>query len=98
MDYPKPWETNGRPLVVAPSPIRVVPPKNETLMEQTRRMLRESGMSLPLIYAELREQGSDITYFWLRKFSSGKVRDPGVNKVETLNRYLRGLPFLKNAS
>lgn len=59
-------------------------------MEKTRRLLRESGKALPEVYAELHSSGSEISYFWLRKFSSGTVKDPSVNRVEELYRYLTG--------
>jgi hypothetical protein len=67
---------------------------DETLMERTRRLLRESNRSLPEVYADLNNRGSTITYFWLRKFSSGEVRDPSVNRVEELHRYLTGRPLV----
>jgi hypothetical protein len=68
----------------------------ESLMEKTKRLLRESEKSLPEVYADMRANGSEITYFWLRKFSSGGVRDPSVNKVEELHKYLTGEPLVKS--
>jgi hypothetical protein len=63
----------------------------ETLMEKTRRLLRESPLSLPDVHAELRMAGiNDISYYWLRKFSSGAFRDPSVNKVQRLYEFLTG--------
>lgn len=63
----------------------------ETLMEKTRRLLRESPKSLPDIHAELRMAGVDeITYYWLRKFSSGAFANPSVNKVQKLYEFLTG--------
>lgn len=62
----------------------------ESMMEQTRRLLRDSEQTIPEVYAGLAKQGSDITFFWLRKFSSGGVKDPSVNRVEALHRYLTG--------
>jgi len=32
----------------------------------------------------------DISYFWLRKFSSGAFRNPSVNKVQALYEHLSG--------
>jgi hypothetical protein len=75
----------------APAP-RVV---HGSLMERTRQLLRESGKSLPEVYADLHARGSDIGYFWLRKFSSGNVQDPSVNKVEQLYTYLTGKPIFE---
>lgn len=62
----------------------------ETLMEQTRRLLRECGRSVPQVYAELNANGSDISFYWLRKFSAGRVKDPSVNRIEELHRHLTG--------
>lgn len=67
--------------------------QEETAMERTRRLLRESGKPLPDVYADLKAQGADISYYWLRKFSSGAVEDPSVNRVEVLYRYLTGKPL-----
>lgn len=67
----------------------------ETLMERTHRLLREDSRSLPDIFADLREQGSTITFYWLRKFSSGAFKDPSVNRVEELHQHLTGRPLLK---
>lgn len=61
---------------------------SESLMERTRRLLHDSDKSLPEIYADLANNGSSITYYWLRKFSSGGIPDPSVNRVEELYRYL----------
>lgn len=69
--------------------------EDETLMEKTHRLLKESGRSLPDLHAELHNNGSTITFYWLRKFSSRRVQDPSVNKVEELYRHLTGQPLLK---
>lgn len=66
----------------------------ESLMVHTRRLLHESGKSLPEIYAEMHASGSSITFHWLRKFSSGNFKDPSVNRVEELYEYLTGRPVL----
>lgn len=66
-----------------------------TLMERTRHLLHESHLSLPEIYASLHGQGSEITYFWLRKFSAGEVKDPSVNRVEELYTFLTGKPVVR---
>lgn len=62
-----------------------------SLMEQTRLLLRNCGRSLPEVYGDLRMAGiEDISYFWLRKFSSGAFRNPSVNKVQALYEHLSG--------
>ena len=67
----------------------------ESLMEVTRQRLRTSDKSLAAIYADLAANGSTITYYWLRKFSSGTVRDPSVNRVEELYHYLTGQSLIE---
>ena len=67
----------------------------ETLMERTQRLLHESDMSLPDVHAGLKAAGHDnIGFYWLRKFSAGEFKDPGVNKVQTLYEYLTGKVLL----
>lgn len=63
-------------------------------MEETRHLLRTCGRSLPDVHAELKNGGSKITFYWLRKFSSGDFRDPSVNRVEELYRHLTGKSVL----
>jgi hypothetical protein len=65
-------------------------------MQHTRRLIQESGRSIPEIYADLRNDGSEITFFWLRKFASGKVKDPSVNRVEEVYTHLTGKNVLHN--
>lgn len=69
--------------------------EEDSLMVRTRQLLRDSGKSLPVIHAELHAQGSDITFYWLRKFASGAVKDPSVNRVEELYTYLAGKPLFQ---
>jgi hypothetical protein len=64
--------------------------RRETLMEATLRLLRESPLSIPEIHAGMKEQGSEVTFYWLRKFSSGNVKHPSVNRVEELYVFLCG--------
>lgn len=63
---------------------------SESLMERTLRLLREHPDSVPSIYAALKAQGSEISFGWLNKFSSGDIKDPSVNKVEELYQFLTG--------
>lgn len=67
---------------------------NESLMEHTRRLMRESKQSTGEIYAGMLAQGSDVTYYWLRNFSAGRTKDPSVNRVEELYQYLTGKSVL----
>lgn len=60
----------------------------ESLMDATLRLLRDNPKTLPTVYAELHELGSHITFSWLRKFSAGHIKDPSVNRIEELYRYL----------
>lgn len=66
----------------------------ETLMEHTRKLLRESPQSIPEVYHGMSMQGSEVSYYWLRKFSAGNVSDPSVNKVQELYEYLTGKPLI----
>ena len=63
---------------------------SETLMERTSRLLHSSEQTLPETYAALHANGSNITYYWLRKFSAGNFENPSVNKVEELYTHLSG--------
>lgn len=56
-----------------------------SLMEITRQMLKDSQKSLPEIYKE-----SGIPFYWLRKFASGEIKNPSVNRVQRLYEYLSG--------
>jgi transcriptional regulator with XRE-family HTH domain len=56
-----------------------------SLKDETRRLLKESKKTLPQIYKE-----TGISYYWLRKFKSGEVAEPGVNRIQALYEYLVG--------
>lgn len=56
-----------------------------SLYARTLELLQASDKSLPLIYKE-----TDIPFYWLRKFSSGTVPNPSVNRVQRLYEYLSG--------
>lgn len=64
--------------------------QEETLMAHTQRLLHESGQSLPDVYAAMKARGSSVSFYWLRKFSSGRISDPSVNRIEELYKYLTG--------
>lgn len=86
-----PW----RRTPTTPDPVRGMEElmREETLMQRTHRLLKEEqrrGHSLPEMYADLRGNGSRITFYWLRKFASGEFEDPSVNRVEELYNYLTG--------
>lgn len=51
--------------------------------ESTQRLL--SACSLP--YQDI-TKATDIPENWLHRFSTGKITDPGVNRVECLHRFL----------
>lgn len=69
----------------------------ESLMQVTRRLLKQSDKSLVDVYVELHNNGSPITFHWLKKFSSGDIKDPSVNRVEELYTHLTGKPVLISA-
>lgn len=56
-----------------------------TLHAATLQLLHKSDESLLIIHKE-----SKLPYYWLRKFSSGEIADPSVNRVQALYEYLTG--------
>ena len=56
----------------------------ETLLQETLRLARESGLTIK----ELRE-GTGLGQRWLYRLLDGDYADPGVNKIEKLNAFLR---------
>ena len=56
-----------------------------TLYERTLVLLKESEVSLPKVYLDTR-----LPYYWLKKFSSGDIKNPSVNRVQKLYEYLTG--------
>ncbi len=75
----------------------VVP--EQSLMQRTRQLLDEhcrNKESLPAVFAAISEKG--ITFPWLRKFKSGKIRNPSVNNVQVLYEYLTGEPLIEDAT
>jgi len=59
-----------------------------SLLEQTQSLLTASlasGLSLKDVADE---SSGEVVYEWLKKFSAGKIEDPGVTRVEALHRCL----------
>ena len=56
----------------------------KTLLQETIEMLNETGLSSPAIAAE-----TGLQVPWLNKLRAGDFKDPGVNKIELLNRWCR---------
>ena len=54
-----------------------------TLFETTIKLLRENRGRFRTISDE-----TGLDYNWLHKLSQGEINDPGVKKIERLNRYL----------
>lgn len=57
----------------------------KSLQVTTLKLLKEDARSLFNIAKE-----SDISYYWLRKFSSGAFKEPSVDKVQSLYEFLTG--------
>ena len=55
-------------------------------MTETQRMLKEQD--LLTVYSE-----TGISFYWLRKFSSGEFKNPSVNRVQRLYEFLKGQPL-----
>lgn len=57
-------------------------------MRATLRLLDETDKSLPDI-----ANAVGVSFYWLRKFKSGEISNPSVNRVERLYNYLSGKHF-----
>ena len=55
------------------------------LMITTQVLLKGSQKTLPEIYKD-----TGIPFYWLRKFRTGEMRNPSVNRVQYLYEYLKG--------
>lgn len=55
------------------------------LYKRTHALLIEDKRPLPEIY-----KASGIPFYWLRKFRSGEIKSPNVNRVEFLHTFLTG--------
>ena len=53
------------------------------LVERTRELLEASTETLPTIAI-----GSDVSFYWLRRFKSGEAKRPDAASVEKVYRYL----------
>lgn len=53
-----------------------------SLLDSTVHLLRERGR-----YREV-AQATGLGYDWINKLVQGQIRDPGVNKIERLHKYL----------
>ena len=60
-------------------------PDKGSLHSKTLDLLKLSGVPLPEIYKR-----TGLPYYWLKKFSSGEIRDPSVNRVQRLYEFLAG--------
>ena len=56
-----------------------------TLLQETRKLLKRDKRTLGEI-----AQGTGLGREWLSKLSQGRIPDPGVNKIEKLNAFLKG--------
>ena len=58
-------------------------PTRGSLHSKTLTLLRESDQALIDIYDQTK-----LPYHWLKKFSSGEIQDPSVNRVQCLYEFL----------
>ena len=56
----------------------------ETILNETLRLIRESDIPLTIICRDV-----EVKPRWLHRLLAGDYADPGVNKIERLNRYLK---------
>lgn len=61
-----------------------------SLLDRTQELLKDTKKTLPSIYRD-----TGINFYWLRKFKSGKIKDPSVNTVQKLYEYLSGKNLLQ---
>ena len=59
-----------------------------SLMLRTRQLLLSSEKSYLQIHKETR-----LPFDWLKKFAYGEIKNPSVNRVQTLYEYLNGAPL-----
>jgi len=62
----------------------------QSLITKTFVLLKEDERSLADI--SIRAQ---IPYFWLESFSKGKVKNPGINRVQYLYEFLTGKKLIE---
>ena len=55
---------------------------------KTYELLRKSDKTLLDIHKE-----SGLPFYWLRKFSGGKILEPSVNKIQALYEFLTNKPL-----
>lgn len=58
----------------------------ETLLQETIRIVNESGLSLQVICKD-----TGLKVRWLHKLLCNDFSDPGVNKIELLNKYIKSM-------
>lgn len=59
-----------------------------SLLLRTIQLLKERECSLPEVQA-----GTGLPWYWLRKFGTGEIKDPSVNRVQKLFEFLNGKPL-----
>ena len=65
--------------IIAPMPTTPI----GSLYQKTLVLLKSRG--IPLL--EIHKQ-SGISFYWLKRFSEGRLRDPSVNRVQALYEFL----------
>lgn len=71
-----------------PRPLGAKPPAfTPTLCDRTYAALREVVEKQTKTLREVAD-GADVDWNWLRKFNSGMIPDPSVNRIEKLYFYL----------
>lgn len=60
-----------------------------SLMAKTLELVRKEPRGLLAVY-----QKTGVPFYWLRKFASGKIPNPSVNRVQFLYQKLSGAKVL----
>jgi hypothetical protein len=60
-------------------------PATSTLLEKTLELLEDCPYTMPELYMR-----TGVSFYWIRKFKTGTMRNPSVVKVQTLYEFLTG--------
>jgi len=67
--------------------------QGDSILARTYALLETTELSKHDIYCRVLENGTNITFYWLRDFIRGRYKDPGIQKVQAVYEVLTGEPF-----
>ena len=62
----------------------------QSLMTKTKELMDAHSLTIVELHV-----ASNISYYWLMKFSAGKFKNPSVNRVQYLYEFLTGTQLLQ---